>query len=98
MKSIIEKDQNEVLHSLLSLTLLISGHLKCKEKVDAILNHQVIVQQIEISAYSYEHQLFILHCLFELILENWMTANNIEVLNTVFDQEFKSPSNRMLCE
>lgn len=38
MRAIRSKEHTEVLRSLLSLTLLTSGSLRCKSKIDEILN------------------------------------------------------------
>jgi len=81
----------DVLHSLLSLTLLTSGSVRCKSKVEEILNFKEIVKQIDIIAYSFEQQLFILQCLLELVLENWVYQDELDSLSAVIEQEAKSP-------
>lgn len=97
-QAIQSREQTGVLRSLLSMTLLTCGSLKCKSKVDSSLNQQEIIQNIDMGSYSYEQQLLILHCMFELVFENWIGANQIESLHTVFDQEAKSPERRLECD
>jgi hypothetical protein len=42
--------------------------------------------------------LLILHCQFEFIFENWINANSIDALNTVFDQEARNPEKLLECD
>ena len=56
------------------------------------------MQNIDLNSYSFEQQLFVLQCLFELILENWVYHSTIDSLNEVLEQPFLNQDNKSSCE